>query len=118
MPRFRFIWLLLALLLPVQLTWASASVYCAHERNPGHSAHVGHHEHEHKADAAKKAGEAKALFDTDCGTCHSASVPLIAAAAGHVQGPVFAVAHAPPQPQRYLSAQPRAPDRPQWPRLA
>ena len=117
MRRFRLFWLLLALLLPVQLTWASASAYCAHESNPGHAAHIGHHEHVHKAEAGK-AFEGKAMLDTDCGSCHASCVPLLLTPADPIPAADFALVRATRQQSRYLSAQARAPDRPQWLRLA
>lgn len=117
MSRLRLFWLLLALLLPVQLTWASASAYCAHESNPGHATHMGHHEHMHQAEP-KKAVDAKVILDTDCSTCHASCLPLLALPAGPVAASDLALGHAPARHDRYLSAQPRAPDRPQWPRLA
>ena len=117
MLRLRRFWLLLALLLPLQLSWSAASAYCAHESNPGHAAHIGHHEHVHKAEL-KNAAKSQAAFDADCGSCHASCVPLLAAPAQPL--PTADVAHlrVPPQQNPYLSAQPRAPDRPQWPRLA
>ena len=61
----------LLVLLPLQLTWAAASLYCQHESDVA-SEHFGHHEHEHKAvdkdpapDPAKTGGS-----DPDCAACH------------------------------------------------
>ena len=114
---FRLFWLLLAVLLPVQISWASASAYCAHESNPGHATHLGHHDHIHKAES-KKAPEGKAMLDNDCGSCHASCAPLLLTPASVVPSPDFSQGRAQrPQP-RYLSAQPRAPDRPRWFRLA
>ena len=114
---FRIFWLLLAVLLPVQISWAGASAYCAHESNPGHVAHFGHHDHVHKAEASKALG-GKAALDTDCGICHASCVPLLLTPASAIPSPDFAQARAQRPQARYLSAQPRAPDRPRWFRLA
>ena len=43
-------WLLIALLfvLPLQMVWAAAAPYCAHEAKLSATKHFGHHEHEHQ----------------------------------------------------------------------
>ncbi|PSL86512.1 cobalt-zinc-cadmium resistance protein [Variovorax sp. WS11] len=117
MLRFRRFWFLLALLLPLQLSWSVASAYCAHESNPGHATHIGHHEHVHKAEL-KNTTASQAAFDADCGSCHASCVPLLLSPAHSLPAADFTHLHMPPPQHPYLSAQPRAPDRPQWPRLA
>lgn len=96
----RWLTVFLLILLPLQLSWAVAATYCAHEIDPAAN-HVGHHEHRHEAadgdgagsgvkaspdgstagkaeksgkvadKAAEKATD-KALtcVDDDCGFCH------------------------------------------------
>lgn len=70
-----------------------------------------------KADG-KDHTDAKGLFDPDCGTCHLASLPFARPEPTDV--PVLrlprtvVVTH----DFRYTSLHPRAPDRPQWLRLA
>lgn len=129
----RFFLILLVLLLPLQSAWAAATAYCQHEQRPAAKWHLGHHQHEHRgegdgaADADKKADnkagadqgtEPNGLFDPDCGTCHLASLPFAC--------PEPAVLPALRLPRtvlathdfHYTSLHPRAPDRPQWLRLA
>lgn len=101
----RWLTVFLLILLPLQLSWAVAATYCAHEADPAAS-HVGHHQHRHEADPTghaspdlkvkaddsssvePKGGESaadKALtcVDDDCGFCHLghtqpvASTPLV-----------------------------------------
>ncbi|MGO4391449.1 cobalt-zinc-cadmium resistance protein [Variovorax sp. M-6] len=117
MSRLHRFWFLLALLLPLQLTWASASAYCAHESNPGHATHIGHHGHLHQADP-QKAAAGQGLLDNDCGACHASCALPLPAPDGATLAPDLTPRRAAAPPHHYLSAQPRAPDRPQWPRLA
>lgn len=60
----RWLTVFLLFLLPLQLSWAVAATYCAHEAVPAVS-HVGHHEHRHEAsgDAAGAAAGAGAGSD-------------------------------------------------------
>lgn len=118
---FRLVALLLALLMPLQFVWGAAATYCGHESSGVATLkavqHFGHHEHVHKADA-KKAADTKLVGDNDCGTCHAtcsavttdpvAATGLLPAARRFVMPPA-----SPP-----ASALTRAPDRPQWLRLA
>ena len=114
---YRLVVLLFALLLPLQLAWGVAAAYCQHERAPHTEQHVGHHVHEHKDDA-KQPGGAKLALDGDCSVCHAACHALmcdmgVGPQAVPPQGrPAMPGADAP------SSAPARAPDRPQWPRLA
>lgn len=125
----RFFLILLVLLLPLQSAWAAATAYCQHEQRPAATWHLGHHQHEHRGDG-KAAGErynqadadhgsdAKGLFDPDCGTCHLASLPFAC------PEPTVLPALRLPRTAlvthdfHYTSLHPRAPDRPQWLRLA
>ena len=118
----RLLVIVLALLLPLQFSWGAVLGYCQHETAPAQTSHVGHHAHEHKAQAAKpdhadKAKPAGVKADADCGDCHASSltgvpVPGLMAATAPQREAV-----APALPHRYPSAPQRAPDRPQWPRL-
>jgi hypothetical protein len=60
----RILALLLALLLPLQLSWAVVGEYCQHESSPMAARHFGHHQHVHKDAAGKVAG--KSAIDSDC----------------------------------------------------
>ena len=53
----RWLTVFLLILLPLQLSWAVAATYCAHEADPA-ARHVGHHEHRHEAGSAGSAGSA------------------------------------------------------------
>lgn len=115
--------LVFALLLPFQFAWAGAAAYCQHEGEPeGQStsvSHFGHHSHVHKdAGGAKQGAASKLVADSDCGVCHAAGASLTGAAAGlpaagPTPAPWLAATADPP-----ASAPARAPDRPQWLRLA
>ena len=112
----RFI-LFLALLLPLQFAWAGAAAYCGHETTPAEARHVGHHDHQHQADAdPSPAG--KLAADNDCGTCHAAGSAVLFDASVL---PAVVPATSPVVPhalRRVPTALSRAPDRPQWLRLA
>lgn len=116
----RFLILLFAIVLPLQITWASAAAYCGHETSAPAAAttggHFGHHTHEHPGEAKSKAG-AK-LPDADCAVCHFATshvvFPALALPAAH---DFIKLRYLNP-PVGYGSVPSRTPDRPQWPRLA
>lgn len=73
-------WLLIALLflLPAQFAAAAAAGYCAHEATPA-SFHLGHHIHQHTAEADESVGtahadasvEASSANHGDCSGCHT-----------------------------------------------
>ena len=119
----RFFACLLALLLPLQLAWGAAAVYCQHETAPVGSAHFGHHAHVHdvqKDDNHRhaKMTSGKVVGDHDCGYCNVAATAVVphvdVPAAGMIgSGELQARVE-----RRHPSAPPRAPDRPQWRRLA
>jgi hypothetical protein len=56
----RWLTVFLLILLPLQLSWAVAATYCAHETDPKVN-HIGHHEHRH--DKAEKASDASDASD-------------------------------------------------------
>lgn len=108
---------LLAIALLFQTSWAAAATYCGHESTPGAAAHFGHHEHVHKSADGQKQPGGKLAVDDDCAGCHAAHPAL----ACGVTSCVACVAPSEadfPQPLAGDSAAARAPDRPQWPRLA
>lgn len=110
--------IILAVLLPLQFAWGAAAAYCQHETAPGVH-HFGHHTHVHadgKHDAKTAGG--KLFVDSDCGFCHAspaAMLPDVSAVK-----PASTLASVPPVlgDIKRASAPQRAPDRPQWPRLA
>ena len=109
--------LLLAFALLFQMSWAMAATYCEHETSPQATAHFGHHAHVHKAGDAKKAVADKFAVDDDCSYCHAGHVALIATACALIPPQATASAEF-SQPSLRGSAPARAPDRPQWLRLA
>lgn len=113
---FRLVALLLALLLPLQFAWGVAAAYCQHETT-AQAAHVGHHTHEHKAEA-KKPAAAKLAADGDCAACHATCIAVGCEAVARLEGLVLNGRLAAPLQGAYASAPARAPDRPQWPCLA
>jgi len=128
----RWLTVFLLFLLPLQLSWAVAATYCAHEAEPTAS-HIGHHAHRHDAPAepssaekgeaaekAEKAGQAasvadKALscVDDDCGFCHLghsqpvASTPIVLPS---VAGPLVEAS----VPDAWSSRGPDRRERPNW----
>jgi hypothetical protein len=69
------LWLIvfLAILMPLQLSWAATGRYCQHESDVS-SKHVGHHTHQHQVTERTESGGdlAKTIsVDIDCGTCHA-----------------------------------------------
>lgn len=71
----RLLFVLLLLVLPFQMVWASAAPYCAHEVDISANKHFGHHEHKHAAGAEIKPAmdsiEAESgAYHADCESCH------------------------------------------------
>jgi len=114
----RFVALFLAVLLPLQLAWGAAAAHCQHETEPRAAQHFGHHEHVHKSDVKKAPAGSSLVADNDCGYCHATGAAAVAEAMPSMIAPVVTSNVAVPAEQRHASALARAPDRPQWPRLA
>lgn len=118
---FRLVALLLALLMPLQFVWGAAATYCGHESSSGTGAqvtpHFGHHEHVHKADG-KKAADIQLVGDNDCGTCHATCSAVASVPSGTSVVPEISRRYVLPPEASPDSALARAPDRPQWLRLA
>lgn len=113
----RLVALFLALLLPLQFAWGAAAAHCQHETAPKLAQHFGHHEHVHK-DTTNRPVEAKLHIDSDCAYCNAAAPHAFIHAQASVPkiAPAFFVNAL---PSTALSSAPaRAPDRPQWNRLA
>lgn len=118
----RWLAILLLTLLPIQFSWAAVASYCGHEAT-GKTQHVGHHEHQHHADAgantSKSADGQKAAdgVDLDCGHCHGTCAAML-----HPQEAVLALVST-SRPAALADALERAhaptpPERPQWVSLA
>ena len=112
----RLLALLLALLLPLQLSWAAVGGYCEHESSPKGAQHFGHHQHVHQDDAKKVAG--KSAIDSDCGFCHAGAPATMAANEHHLPELLSGSRLVAATQGDHSSALARAPDRPQWLRLA
>ena len=91
-PMRRWLLIFLLFLLPFQLSWASASAYCQHERDT-QPQHWGHHEHEtrgtdrsHSGEGAQKnASTQPNAVVGDCALCHSGCAQHVDAAAEPVR---------------------------------
>ena len=115
MPRVFALFLAFALLF--QMSWAVAATYCEHETTSTTAMHFGHHVHVHKAADGKKPVASKLAVDDDCRYCHAEHAAIIPMAFDSVVA-VAATSASLPQPSIHGSAPARAPDRPQWLRLA
>jgi hypothetical protein len=119
----RWVVALMLVLLPLQFSWAAVASYCQHERSTSTTIvqHVGHHEHQHKADGAtgKSVVVEKNLdkFDPDCSSCHG--LGLGALFLPDAKLPVFRGNEMnAPALSALAGVSPIPPDRPQWPFLA
>lgn len=71
----------LLIVLPLQWSAAAVAAYCQHETESAAQQHIGHHAHEHRADADPGGIDpAKSGFDADCPSCHAhyaqAAIPV------------------------------------------
>ncbi|MGH8787333.1 MAG: cation efflux protein, CzcI family [Cupriavidus necator] len=112
----RLFLILLVVILPFQFSWAAAAAYCQHETAPA-VWHIGHHEHHHKADA-KLEKDKKSVVDSDCGICHLASLPFARADMPGTPAVLRVELVSRLGDPAFTSLNARAPDRPQWQRLA
>jgi hypothetical protein len=80
--------------------------------------HVGHHEHQHEGVEGKKSTNSKFLGDADCHACNAAGTPLIVGAPALKPATASAARVGELKARPLTSALTRAPDRPQWLRLA
>ncbi|MCE3608216.1 hypothetical protein LXA47_32115 [Massilia sp. P8910] len=110
----RLLIIFLLFVFPLQVSWAAASAYCAHE--PAASiAHPGHHQHadDHQSDP----DDAPFGFDNDCGDCHFTSVGITSNARGGDEPPPASYADA-ADTARPATLRPARPERPKWQRAA
>ncbi|MDO9234841.1 MAG: cobalt-zinc-cadmium resistance protein [Aquabacterium sp.] len=78
----RLIAIFLLVLLPFQAVWAAVEPYCLHESTQSQTQHLGHHEHEHHADAqgaqhddgAQDPSKASTMVDHDHHCCSGVSL--------------------------------------------
>lgn len=117
----RLLLVFLAILLPIQFAWAGAAAYCAHEENSTTAAtraHIGHHVHEHASSHADKAKPGQKLPDADCTACHFPGAHGVIARLFVPDSHHAVAVRYLPREAGFGSIPSRAPDRPQWPRLA
>jgi hypothetical protein len=115
----RWLLIFLVVLLPMQLSWAAVASYCLHETGPA-AQHLGHHEHQHKADAERTdSGNPKAVgaIDADCGICHAGCAAVVFEPAALLQVAV-SLDTGSARPVRISSPPPSLPERPNWADLA
>lgn len=115
--------IVLVCLLPLQFSWAVAAPYCGHEAVAAQARHLGHHEHQHLADApadgehGAAAKQAAGAIDADCGQCHGTGAGLpVPAVAVCCDSRVAHLCDAVDEATRVGATSP--PERPQWVRLA
>jgi hypothetical protein len=115
-PVKKFLFILMLLILPLQLSWAAMAPYCQHEDGAA-GQHLGHHAHHHVEnkidDGADSGGGSPVKAHADCVTCHGGAVgiaitPMKAAPDASV---IAAGVPAVPLPAFLL---PERPERPKW----
>jgi len=76
----RTLLVLLMLIMSAQWTWAAVTRVCEHETGKS-AVHLGHHEHQHVADAAEAADTPSpdTVVHADCATCHAGMSALLVA---------------------------------------
>ncbi len=108
--------IILAVLLPLQLSWGVAAAYCQHDTTVTGAMHFGHHTHDHvdaKHDAKTVAG-GKLLVDNDCGYCHASLAVVLPGVAALSPASTLASVLPALGGTKLASAPQRVPDRPQW----
>jgi hypothetical protein len=115
MPRVLALFLAFALLF--QTNWAVAATYCGHETSSTAAMHFGHHGHVHRSADGKMHVASQLAVDDDCCDCHAEHAAIIPMAFDGIVAMTSASASF-PRPSMHGSALARAPDRPQWLRLA
>ncbi|MBB2484369.1 hypothetical protein H5407_03920 [Mitsuaria sp. WAJ17] len=110
---------LVALLLPLQLSWAVAASYCQHETTVQEARHFGHHAHVHQAGQPEhQPAGARLVADLDCSFCHAAAAAALPELAAMPAASLPSGAPLSMGGSRLKSPPGGTPDRPQWPRLA
>ncbi|MCW5660079.1 MAG: cobalt-zinc-cadmium resistance protein [Burkholderiaceae bacterium] len=111
-------WLLIAMLLvlPIQMVWAAAAPYCAHETKlVGEKKHFAHHEHQHEGTKAGSGtddgSDALGATHLDCEACHLGAAATLPCSEVSVGDLPLAVAPHHPFPH-YRSHTPPGPERP------
>lgn len=109
----KFLLVFLLLVLPFQMSWATVSAYCQHEKGAA-AKHFGHHDHQHQAqnDDDSKDGPLVKI-DKDCMYCHLSHVSIFTSS---FVTPAVAPASMPAFADGYSIAfnPPDRPERPKW----
>ncbi|NDP60371.1 MAG: cobalt-zinc-cadmium resistance protein [Oxalobacteraceae bacterium] len=112
----RLLLIFLLTVLPLQMSWAVAAVYCVHEDSVAVQ-HVGHHEHEHKETTKTKSLPTSLLAaDADCGVCQLGHVGIAQALPEPMPLTVTAPAYSPGHTDLVSLVRPERPERPKWAR--
>jgi len=115
----RWLLIFLVVLLPMQLSWAAVASYCQHESGAAVQ-HLGHHEHQHKADAGRADSDnpkAVGANDADCGICHAGCATVILEPVALLPVAV-SLDTGSTHPVLISSPPPSLPERPNWADLA
>lgn len=104
--------LFLMLVLPLQISWAVAGSYCAHEESSS-AQHFGHHVHVHQVQPDDPDSKSPLESHPDCSSCHHVTFSVL------VDGvQVGSVAQlrviAPHLVSAFPSIPPGEPERPKW----
>jgi hypothetical protein len=110
----RILLIFLLTMLPLQMTWAVAAVYCVHESSASVT-HVGHHEHEHETSSDDESTPTSLLAaDADCGVCQLGHVGVLHAPPDLMPLSAFAPDYARSNTDLLSSVRPERPERPKW----
>ncbi len=112
----RLLVILMLIVVPLQLSWAAAAVYCGHESNST-TVHFGHHEHEHVASAAElksDVSKSAAAVDSDCTSCHLGGIAILTITAPALTLDVLNVPSIPVGNSLLASCRPSRLERPKW----
>ncbi|RBA23547.1 cation efflux protein, CzcI family [Herminiimonas fonticola] len=112
----RLLIILMLIVVPLQLSWAAAAVYCEHESNPK-TVHFGHHEHQHIASAEEtKADKFKsaAAVDGDCTSCHLGGIAILTIPTPGLTLDLLGAPAITTGNPLLASSRPARPERPKW----
>lgn len=105
--------LLLALLLPLQMSWAAMGTYCQAESETT-SPHLAHHEHT-AGKAQKSTSTPSNEGDIDCSLCHFSCIKSIQLHSTGVATPVVDALQTSPSSSRHPASHvAEGPDKPNW----
>ena len=75
-PMKRVFALMLIFVLPLQISWAVAGAYCAHEQSAG-TKHFGHHAHAHQAQPDDPDSKSPLQSHPDCSSCNHMTFSVV-----------------------------------------